>query len=366
MIGFQKKVLSFGCLVLLGLTAYPAFSAGPGITLTLDGKPVTSVPVDQLGKIQIKVSTGGPSFKSVFSGQWSGIDQTLSLAGQIYHQGNPEPDIKSAHGWSGYGMERTGYDANWAGKNTSTASMADAAKVDGLSLFKATDSDNVAFTFRFRRKVYTGKQIWENGGWVKETRWEAAGPTMGKASLKLQPPTFASSLDPNQLFAPALEKFNAPAKSEYDDNRAELISRTLLYPQSYGGRKVDFKGTKITGFEVVPGKKPAFNWNYLDKGGELVHAEMTVNMKIHAVMHTQFESLPVPMNTEADFDCPIAISADRMLNSGNWVTSDLEFNDEIRKVCKTPDGKTPDDIVKTVNPMGGAKSPQDILKGFGF
>ncbi len=206
-----KRILRASCLALATLGAYPAWSAGPTIVFSLKGKPVTSVPLDQLGEVTVTVNTGGAVFKQYFSGQWQGIDQSLSLGAKFFKQGSPEPSLGDAHNWTGYSMTRSGYDSNWATKNVAATPMFEA-------VYGVSDQDNVIFTARFRRHVYTGKTLYQNNAWVKETRWEGAGPTMGKALLKMEAPTFASSLNPNLLFAPALEKFNSTPANEYDEN----------------------------------------------------------------------------------------------------------------------------------------------------
>jgi hypothetical protein len=360
----KKKLLALGSLGLLALTALPTLAASPSIVFSLNGKAVTSVPVDKLTDLSVTVNTGGANFKTVFNGQWSGIDQAQTLKSTAYKRGTNAPSTENSSGWANYDLAVTSGDSNWGGLKELKGTMSKGAIE--LSLFKATTEQDIAFTSRFYRKVYTGKTVWQNNGWVQETRWEAVGPALGSATLKLEPPTFAASLDPKALFAPAIEKFNNEPDYYSQKPRAESISRTLLYPTSYGGRKVEFGSSKVLEFTLAEGTKPVYNWNYNEKDkSSYVQAAFTVNMKIHAVMSTTFESLPIPMKTEADFLCPIEIEAKRQLSESKWVTGDLSYNDDIRKTCKTADGKSADDIIKGVTPGGGGGAG-DLLKGFGF
>lgn len=359
--------LAITTLALLGATA-PGWSAGsPSIVFTLAGKPVTSVPVDKLHEVTVTVNTGGQNFKQVYSGQWgNSIDQALSLFGVIHERAGAGPNPENAPNWPSYDFALSSGDSNWSGKTSLSLSMGKAAKADGLQLFKASNHDNVMMTARFYRKVYTGKTVWQDGGWVQETRWETVGNNLGQATLKLEPPTFAASLVPSQLFAKALEANNAPPENEYNNNRAMEFSRWLLYPQSYGGREVKFDGSKITAFDSSAGT-PSFNWNYEhNSGAPMVYAHFPATMKIHSVMSTKLEAMPLPSKTEADFSCPIEMTVSRMLSEGTWKGGEVDFSDASRGKCRTADGKTADDIVKAADPMSNVTTPQDLLKNLGF
>ncbi|MGE3726243.1 MAG: hypothetical protein AB7I41_11875, partial [Candidatus Sericytochromatia bacterium] len=312
---------------LLAIGALPSVAASPSIVFTHNGKAVSSIPLDKLSELSVTVSTGGSTFKQVFAGQWSGLDQAQTLKATPFIKGAAFPDLENAHSWPNFDLAVTSGDSTWGGLKSLTASMRKGAIE--LSLFKASSEHDLAFTSLFYRKDYTGKTVWQNNGWVQETRWQALGNALGQATLKLDPPTFAASLDPKVLFAPAVEKFNTD--KTYYSTRAEGISQTLLYPTSYGGRKVTFDGSKVIEFTLAEGGKPVFNWNYKEKDkSEYIQAEMTVNMKIQAVMNTTMEALPIPTKMEATFNCPIRISANRDLGAAEWTVSDLEYNDSIR------------------------------------
>lgn len=355
--------LAASSIALLIGSTLPAWSAAPSITFTLAGKPVTSVPIDKLSELTITVNTGGQKFNQVYNGQWGGLDQAMTLKALPYTRSGSKPNLENARKWFNYDLSLTSLDSNWGGKTNLSAAMRKAAPK--LEMYKATTDDDIMFTSLFYRKVHTGKTVWQDGGWVQETRWDALGENLGQASLKLDPPTFASSLDPNKLFSSAVEKFNTD--TSYDLTRAQFLSRTLLYPSSYSGRTVKFDGSKITEFSQAPGSKTVYNWNYNESdGSEYITASFTINMKLHSVMQTTFESIPIPNNLQADFSCPIQISVNRKLSDSNWTVNDLEFNDSLRKTCKTADGKLADDLIKSVDPLSGATSPQDLLKNFGF
>jgi hypothetical protein len=350
MLSFKRKSLALLSTSLLALSALPSLAAAPSIVFSHNGKTVTSIPLDKLSELSVTVNTGGASFKQVFAGQWSGLDQAQTLKATHFKKGSAFPDLEKAHSWANLDLAVTSGDSTWGGVSSLNASMRKGAIE--LSLYRATSEHDLAFTSLFYRKDYTGKTKWENNGWVQETQWQALGKSLGQATLKLEPPTFAASLDPKVLFAPAVEKFNT--EKPYDLTRAQGISQTLLYPTSYGGRKVNFEGSKVLEFSLAEGSKPVFNWNYVEKDkSEYIQAEMTVNMKIQAVMNTTMEALPIPTKMEAVFNCPINISAKRDLGASSWTVSDLEYNNEIRKTCKTADGKIAEDVIKGANPLGG-------------
>ena len=365
------KLKQICSLVITSMTllaaSLPAWSSDPSITFSLGGKPVTAVPVDKLGEVSVTLSTGGQSFKQVFSGQWgNSIDQAINIVGTRYKRSAGVPDLERSNEWNGYALGLTSSDSNWSANNSLSESLRKVGSSDGLELYRADTNDDLIVTGRFRRKVYTDKKIWVDNGWVDETRWETVGPTLGQATLKLDPPTFAGSLDIGALFAPALQKFNAPPPGKYDDNKAMLMSRTLLYPESYGGREVDFKGSELKAVENAAGT-PAYSWNYDHaSGAQMVYARFPAKLKVHAVINTKFDGMPVAMKTEADFDCTMDAVVTRKLGSSNWEVNDLSIDHDFRERCKTPDGKSPDDIVKTISPMGNVTNPQDLLKNFGF
>lgn len=374
------KKVNLGSLTLgILLAVLPVQAAETSVQFLLNGKPVTAVPVDKLGDIQIVVTSGGPTFKQLWSGQWQGLDQSLNVVATPYKKGSSAPSLDGSHQWKGFSLSKTTYDSAWANQKELKGSMRKAATVDGLALFDANSEEELVFTTRFRRQVYTGKTIYKNGGYIKETRWETAGPFRGGGKLKLEPPTFAASLNPEQIFSNAVTELNAMPKSEYDNNRAMLVSRSLLYPTSYGGRKVDFKASKILSFASAGGAKPVFNWNYLDSdGSQWVYAKFPTNMQIKAVMMTTYDSSPAPMKTEAVFLCPMNMQAKRKIGTSQWVSDDIEFNDDSLETCRTTDGKTAAEVIKsggtpTLPTLDTTKSPEDQakdilngLKGLGF
>lgn len=376
----MTKKITLGSLTLgILLAALPVQAAETSVQFLLNGKPVTAVPVDKLGDIQIVVKSGGPTFKQLWSGQWQGIDQSLNVVATPYKKGSSAPSVDGSHQWKGFSMSKTTYDSAWANQKELKGSMREAAMVSGLALFDASTEEDIMFTTRFRRQVYTGKTIYQNGGYVKETRWETAGPFRGSGMLKLEPPTFAASLNPEQIFSGAVTQFNTLPKSEYDSNRAMLISRSLLYPSSYGGREVDFKASKILSFASVAGAKPVFNWNYLDSdSSQWVYAKFPTQVQIQSVMLTTYDRSPAPMKTEAVFLCPMNMEVKRKIGTSQWVTHDVNFNGVSLDACRTADGKTAAQVIESVGvptlptldttkpPVDQAKDILNGLKGFGF
>jgi hypothetical protein len=352
----------FLSLVVAGMASLlaiaPAGIAAPGVSLLLNGKPVSAIPVDQLTSLTVTIQANG-SFKSTFGGQWAGsIDQAINVVAKPFYRTASAPDLETSNTWAGFALGQTSSDTAWAGKSAVSMSMNKVARE--VNLFKADSTQNVLFTARFRRQVYTGKLVWSNGGWVKETRWETVGPALGQTVLRLDPPTFAKSLKLDDI----------AAKVNIGKQKADMLAHTLLQPEDYGGQTVTHNGSKLLGLELQPGKQAAYSWNY-EGDQQLVYAHFPANLKFHAAKQVKKDAFPVPFSTEADFNCPVDISAKYYLSKGQWEVSDLDINEDFRTKARTLDGKTADQVIgSSSGPTDTNASPQDqakqLLKGFGF
>jgi hypothetical protein len=335
------------------------------------------VPLDKAGEVKVTVN-GTVPFKQLWQGQWQGIDQILIVAAMAFEKGAAAPSPTQSDKWRGTGIARTNYDSTWAGKKTASGMLGEIGP--DMGLLGVTQNHDMVFTTRFRRQVYTGRTVWENNAYVKETRWETVGPHSGQAVLKFEPPTFASSLNPSQLFTSAVDMMNVAPVNQYDKNKAMLLSSTLLRPKSYGSEEADFKGTKVLSFAPREGKT-TFRWNYRNEGSDYIQATFPAQIKIDAVMNLTKDRIPVPIVTRAEFTCPVHLVADRDVNGQNWKISEIQYasgplsnaDNDIRNLCVSADGKKADDILKAGDPLSNldstkpiADQAQELLKNFGF
>ncbi|MFN4151619.1 MAG: hypothetical protein ACK4IX_11810, partial [Candidatus Sericytochromatia bacterium] len=125
----NKKILVVSSIILGAMSISLSSMAGsPSITFTLDGKKVTSVPVDKLHKVKVSVSTGGSSFQKVFSAQWGKLNHALLLTGKSFGKKEQAPDIANSHKWSNSVVAETYYDNTWQNKTSLNADMSKVAK----------------------------------------------------------------------------------------------------------------------------------------------------------------------------------------------------------------------------------------------
>ncbi len=72
----KKLALSLASLITFTFSTQISIAESNGISLTLNGKEIKSVPVDKLGEINFKV-TSGKTFKQFYSAQWGKLDNAL-------------------------------------------------------------------------------------------------------------------------------------------------------------------------------------------------------------------------------------------------------------------------------------------------
>lgn len=378
-VGMARGLAALGALAALVLLGPAAATAAPTIAFTLDGKGVDAVPVDRLGDVKVEVRAGAANFKALYSGQWSGLDQTCSLVATGFPKGGQPPRYDGG-AWGRYALARTGDDSGWGSKSRLGATLFEAGKGDGLALFKASTEHDVVFSTVFRRHVYTGKEIWVDGKKEKETAWEQAGSPQGQAVLKLQPPTVAGSLDQASHFGAAVGHANA-AQGGASESVALRMAKAILYPTSYGGRKVDFAGSKVLEFAAVRGAGVVYNWNYVSADdSQKVQARFPVKVRVQAAMSTRFDGLDRPVEANDTFTCDAHLVVDHAIGRGGaWKLNDIEIGPLFADSCKTEDGRTAAAVAATVkHPAEGLKDvdldesrskedrARDILKTLGI
>lgn len=371
----KNLIFSLGFLSIISLSLN-SMAGSPSILFTLDGKKITSVPVDKLHKVKVSISTGGISFQKFFSSQWGKLNHSLLLCGKSFKKSEKTPELSNTNNWNNSVVAETYSDNIWQNKNSLTADMSKAAKK--MSMFNFSSDEKVIFTNRYQRLEATGKVIWKNGGWINEQIWVKIGPTLGQGVLSLEPPTFASSADWNKLSEEVVNKMNSSSSSDSNMDNTKGISRTILYPNSYANQTVDFSDSKL--ISLIKSGNPKFYWNYDESNNYYVYAKLPVKLNIHAVKSTTIGGLPIPSKTEANFECANAtLSVKRNVDSSSWVSPELEIGSNFRSDCKTSEGKTPDEIMKSsgglLNGLGDIKNDssksdqdkaKDILKNLGF
>lgn len=374
----KKKILVKSFIVLGAMSiSLNSMAGNPSITFTLDGKKITSVPVDKLHKVKVSITPGGSTFQKAFSGQWGKLNHALLLTGKNFKKTGQVPDIANSHKWSNSVVAETYYDNTWQNKTSLNADMSKVAK--NMSMHNYSSEEKIVFTSRYQRLEETGKVIWQNNGWINEKLWFIVGPTLGQSTLSLEAPTFASSLDWKPLSEEIVNKMNSSSESDNYMNNTRGISRTILYPSSYGGETVDFAGSKIKSLTKSGDIK--YYWNYDDDGvNYYVYAKIPVDVDIHATRAVTTNGFPIPSKTEADFKCTSGVlSVKRNLASNSWSEPELEIGASFRSSCKTSEGKSADDLIKSsagvLDGIGNIKNDPnktdeekslDIIKKLGF
>jgi hypothetical protein len=340
--------------VVLG-AALPAWSAG-SITFTLNGKPVMAVPVDQLGLVTATVNSGGQPFRSIYTGQWGGIDQSLDMRTRIIGKGGSVPDPDSGK-WEVANLSMTSLDSTWGGKASLSASLHKGAREMD---FESAGTDNdIAFTAVYYRKVKTGKTLWQKNSWVEETRWDRLGPVLASTVLKILPPAAASSLNLNVVNG---------AQARYAET-LDSMARFVLPKDSTGTEKVTRDGSKILDVTAA-GQPKRYRWGW-DGATDYVYAEIPVKVKFHAAIQIKMDGLPVPRSAVADFDCDGMVQARCATGTSNWEARSLELAADVGKTARTADGKSPQQVLSSVafDPMKALQSPDgaaNLLRGLGF
>lgn len=343
-------------------TASPALANG-SITLTHQGKVVDAIPVDQLGQVEVTVKVPG-SFKNFYKGQWGSLNHSFGIHAKYYKTGTAVPSLANSTDWPSQSIAESFDDASWPDKTSLSTSFLEIAKRTRAHAFD--DTHSVLLTGHYAKQFYTGKTVYQGGGWVKETNWATMKPALGQAKLKLQPPTFANTLQIETIAKDATNNLN----TKQDDSSMEsalYMGRRLFYPTSYGGTKVDFTGTKILSFEKAG--TPHFSWNY-SGDQELVYVAIPVTAKIHAQVIKSGDNHPIPLKAEADFVCPNAeLSAKRPVNGGNWTFSSWSLRED--SGCRSTEGKTAEQVLSAAtptadkllqgNPLDQAKDLMNIL-----
>ena len=162
------------------LSAVTAHAAGK-IVVTLDGKPTTSVPVDRLPDIQIKVDAGA-AYSKFYKGQWGKLEHALNLSVTGFDKGGLPPSGDSVSGWAVTRIEYTGANKGW-GKAKNAESDQTIVEFD-LSFNGGKMSH--ASTLKARRQRQKTRKLLD--GEVKQAKRLAklalAGPAVKKEKVK--------------------------------------------------------------------------------------------------------------------------------------------------------------------------------------
>jgi len=346
----KKLALSLASLITFTFSTQISIAESNGISLTLNGKEIKSVPVDKLGEINFKV-TSGKTFKQFYSAQWGKLDNALIVVTKIFKKGSPTPDL--SEGKSNYVTElgNTYSDSGWGNNKTAVKPMLNIAKNN--SLFNANTSNNIAIGVRFSRREYTGKTIWKNGGWVQETRWVDIGPVLATTVLSLEEPSFAKTLDLSKMMEDASNSLNNNEQKPLTSDNASAFARDIFNGSSTEAS--DYQGSKSISLEKK--ENPVFNWNYEDDA-QLVYVTIPAKLNIHAVKKNGFMG-----SSEADFICnSVRVSSKRYLSKNSFENVSVEIGADFSSFCLTKDGKKGKDFGNTSS-TGSAPSAMDLING---
>ena len=286
-------------------------------------KTVTSIPIDQLGKLKIRIYSGNKTFKEHYGKFWGNMVNGLDLAAKFIPKGET-PDFSDTKKWNTHSIAESKEDSEWPDSNTIDTSMIKVAK--GIKLWDVSSDNDIAFEVQFYKLKKTGKTIWVNNGWVDETYWETLGKPSSTGILKIDPPT-------KENIPPDLTKVKEMALDYANNNKnhmqitgsmkanysfADYYSLIMLdnkeYPNTREGISMD--GSKVTALDVVKG--PSYGWNYNESSLEQkIYADYNVNLELHAA-----KTEMLFMKSEMDCKCKNAtLTLEKMLDKPEWTVS---------------------------------------------
>ncbi|MCC6994688.1 MAG: hypothetical protein IT370_08775 [Deltaproteobacteria bacterium] len=336
------------------LSAVTAHAAGK-ITVTLDGKAVTAVPVDRLPDIQIKVDAGA-AYNKFYKGQWGKLEHALNLSVTGFDKGAAAPSADSVSGWAVTRIEYTGANKGW-GSAKATSPKTSVVLRQG-QFYRYSSQQSVMLAVTYERQYYTGKLVPDgNGKLIKETAWQTAGPVLATTVLSLEKPTFVAKYDAKAIAKAAEAVANTKGTSQDGASFAEAVARHILYPNTYNDQKVNFAGSKAKGFK--PDGEVAFNWNWDEASGtEYVAAVQPVTFALHGKNTIHTGQFPKPTIVEGDFQCVggSAYASRPIAGSVAFAFKENTLQSGLREGCKTADGKLGGDLA------AAAKGPMDDVK----
>src|SRR5689334_9666499 len=128
------KLTTFVGLILFSNVAHAAGK----IIVTLDGKPVTQVPVDKLPQLQFKVESSVP-YKAAYKKEWGKLQHALEM---VVKGGGPSTRI-----------EFTGADKGWFNKKASTPKTE--VVLRQLQFYRYDTTAPVTIGVYYERQYYT-------------------------------------------------------------------------------------------------------------------------------------------------------------------------------------------------------------------
>lgn len=343
------KKMTVPISILLSFISVSSFAASEEILFTLNGKPVKSVNVDNLSKLNFSIKTSN-SFRQIYKNQLGNLDNALVFIVKPFKKGSPVPDLSTYSYFSE--LENTYSDKSWLDKKTSSKDMFSIAK--RTRLHDNDNTENLAVGVRLSRKEYTGKTIWQNGGWVQETRWVNVGPVLGKTVLSLEKPTFEKSINWDSIMKEAVENTNSKPASVNEYNNPIAFVKDIFD----GSSSDNYEGSKI--LSVKRDGEPVYSWNYNeDNNKSYVNIKVPVELNIHAVKKTSLGGY------EGSFKCRSGLEFNKYSDKSSFDKGNIYIGSKFRESCVTPDGKKASEI--NTNDLSKTDPNQlinDIMKNF--
>ena len=126
-------------------------------------KTVTSIPIDQLGKLKLRIYSGNKTFKELYGKFWGNLRSGLDLAAKFIPKGQTA-DFSDTKKWLTHYIAEAKEDSEWPDSNTLEIDLLKAAK--GIKLWEISSDDDIAFAVQYTKEKKTGKTVWVNNGWV--------------------------------------------------------------------------------------------------------------------------------------------------------------------------------------------------------
>jgi len=300
-------------------------------------KTVTSIPIDQLGKLKLRIYSGNKTFKELYGKFWGNLRSGLDLAAKFIPKGQTA-DFSDTKKWLTHYIAEAKEDSEWPDSNTLEIDLLKAAK--GIKLWEISSDDDIAFAVQYTKEKKTGKTVWVNNGWVDETYWETLGKPASTGVLKIEPPTKENTApDVTQVKEMALKYMNTDKTyrqvtggTKFNYSVADYFAHVLIDKNEYPSAKegFNFDGSKITNLEIVKG--PSYGWNYDEykPAEQMVYASYDVTMDIHG---SKTEMLFI--KNEIDAKCTNGtITLKKMLNSNEWQVSGFGLKDVLKNCQK--------------------------------
>ncbi len=183
---FGATILAFG----VALAWSDVAKAGATTTFMIDGKTVTSAPIDRFGDVSIKFTSTTP-FATLWASDWGKLQHGLIVVANSYPKGTA-PAYGETTNWPNQFIGEIAGNGTFGTQTSVTTKVIDSGI--NLALFEATTAEDVAFAVHYDKLVATGKMIYDADGKLTEERlWFVTGAPLGQALLKLEAPAAANA-----------------------------------------------------------------------------------------------------------------------------------------------------------------------------